>query len=150
MRRATIALLGGLLIFCTNGCGMLALVDSRDFLGHQAQFSDVQRKYTRLVRWNEFVAASASVPPDQRSAYLASLRDLGQIRFTDYETEPPVFDEHVESATVRVHYFAYRADTASAVTLVEEQRWNRDLETGEWHVDHDGAPLTEAHGVGAF
>lgn len=150
MRRATTIVLAGLLLSSTSGCAMLELAETRDFLGTKSHFADVQRKYTRLVRWNEFVAASASVASEDRSAYLASLRGLGEIRFTDYEAEPPVFDELAENATVRVRYFAYRADTATAVTLVEEQRWKRDAVTGDWQVDHDGAPLAEVRGVGAL
>jgi hypothetical protein len=149
MRRATIALLGGLLLLFANGCAMLELVESRDLTGYKARFTDTQKQYTRLVRWNEFARASEAVEPEQRSAYLEALRKLGEIRFTDYEAEAPAYDAEAQTATVFVRYSAYHANTLSAVTLLEEQRWTRDLASGDWHVDHEGAPLVEAKGVGA-
>ncbi len=148
MRRIKTALLGGLLLVLTNGCAMLELVESRDLLGYKAQLTDVHKQYTRFVRWNEFARASEAIEPEQRSAYLAALRALGEIRFTDYEAEAPVYDDAMETATVRVRYSAYHGNTLSAVTLVEEQRWTRDLESGGWRVGHDGAPLVEATSVG--
>ena len=59
-----------------------------------------------------------------------------------------MYDADVRTATVLVRYSAYHDNTLSAVTLVEEQRWTRDFESGDWHVDHEGSPLVESKGVG--
>jgi len=149
MRRATIALLGGLLLLFANGCAMLELIETRDLMGYKARFTDAQQQYTRLVRWNEFTRASETVEPESRSTYLAALHQLGEIHFTDYEAQAPVYDAEVRTATVLVRYSAYHDNTLSAVTLVEEQLWTRDFESGDWHVDHEGSPLVESKGVGA-
>lgn len=149
MRRTTTALLGGLLLLATSGCAMLELVETRDFLGFKTSLSDTQKRYTRLVRWNEFARASEAVSPEQRDEFLAGMRALGEVRFTDYETEAPVFDERVETAMVRVRYTAYHAETLSAVTYVEEQRWERTPGGSDWHVEHEGTPLIESASVGA-
>jgi len=149
MQRATIALLGGLLLLITNGCAMLELVDTRDFTGFKQQLTDTQKRYTRSMRWNEFTLASQVVAPESRSAYLKALDALGPIRITDYETAAPDYDAEALTATVVVRYAAYHEDTMQTVTLVEEQRWKRDLESGDWRLDHEGPPLVESKAVGA-
>ena len=149
MRRVTTALLAGALLLVSSGCAMLELVESRDFLGYKTRLSDTQKQYTRLVRWNEFARASEAVAPEQRGEFLAAMRALGEIRFTDYEAEAPVFDDLVESATVRVRYVAYHAETLAAVTYVEEQRWKREPGSADWRLDHEGPPLVASASVGA-
>jgi hypothetical protein len=149
MRRATISLLGGLWLLLGSGCAMMELAESRDFMGHKAQLTDAQKQYTRLMRWNEFSQASQSIDPEQRSAYLTALRDLGEIRITDYETAAPEFDELVDNATVRVRYTAYRNETLDVVTFSEDQLWKRDAESGDWRLTHDGAPLVLTKDVSA-
>jgi hypothetical protein len=149
MRRATIGLLSGFLLLFGSGCAMLELVETRDFLGYKASLKDVQQKYTRFVRWNEFAQASQALEPEQQHEYLAAVRALGGIRITDYEAEAPEYDPLVETATVRVTYSAYHNETMQVITLVEEQRWKRDPQTNDWHLDHEGAPFVEAKSVGA-
>ena len=149
MRRVTIALVSGLFLLFGTGCAMLELVETRDFLGYKMSLKDVQQRYTRYVRWNEFARASESIDPDQRAEYLAAVRKLGDLRVTDYETESPIYDPLVESATIRVSYSGYHNETMAMVTLVEDQHWKRDLNTNDWSLDHDGPPLVEAKAVGA-
>jgi hypothetical protein len=38
--------------------------------------SDIQKRYTRLVRWNEFARASQYVDPELREGYLNDARGL--------------------------------------------------------------------------
>lgn len=148
-RTTTTALLGVLVLLATSGCAMLELVETRDFLGFKTRLADTQKQYTRLIRWNEFARASEVVAPEQRGEFLDGLRALGNVRFTDYEADAPVFDDLVENATVRVRYAGYHAERLVVVTYVEEQHWKRIPGSDEWHLDHEGPPLTEAAGVGA-
>jgi hypothetical protein len=149
MRRVTFALLCGLLFSFGTGCVAMNALQEYDWMGTKARFTEEQKLYTRLVRWSEFSRASEKVDPESRSAFMKDLRGLGEIRFTDYEVEAPDYDRIAQTATVHVTYYAYRPETLEAATFTEDQIWKRDLETGDWHVDHEGPPLIPAQGVSA-
>lgn len=139
-------LLGALGLQFATGCAALS---GWDWSGNEAQFKEMHKLYTRLVRWEEFARASEHVLPDERRDFLDAMRALGPLHFTDYESEAPEYDAITQTATVHVRYTAYRNDTLASVDFKEEQRWTRDLDTGAWHVEHDGPPLVPARDVGA-
>ncbi len=134
------------LALVASGCTTLS---NLDWTGHEASFEDDYKLYTRLVRWGEFERASRFVEPEQQEAYRDGIRDLGVLHFTDYEADKPKYDRLTETATVYVRYSAYRPATLETVSFTEEQRWKRDLETGDWRLEHEGPPLVAAKSVGA-
>lgn len=145
MRRLTMALMGAFLLVSGTGCAMMQSVD---WLGRESTFTDTYKLYTRLVRWGEFERASAYVEPADRDAYRNELRALGKLHITDYEVDKPIYDRLAQTATVHVRYEAYRPETLESIAFTEVQRWTRDLETGDWRVDHEGSPLVAAQSVG--
>jgi hypothetical protein len=146
MRRNALAALGGLFLLLETGC---ATIESLDWTGYEARFTEDQKLYTQLMRWEEWARASEHVPPDQRSDFMAAMRALGPIHVTDYEVGTPEYDAESQTASVHVRYFAYHKNTLQSVALSEDQHWKRNLETGKWQVDHDGPPLVAIDDVSA-
>ncbi len=130
MRRSVIAGLCGLSLLVVSGCAMVNAVVDYDWSGFKAHFTDTQKRYTRLMRWSEFTAASAHVEPEDRKAFLAELGELGALRFSDYETDEPAYDRVTQTATVTVRYFAYREATLTSETFTEVQHWRRNPTDG--------------------
>lgn len=148
MRRSALAVLCGLSLLLVSGCAMVNAVANYDWTGFKAHFTDTQKRYTRLMRWSEFTSASAHVEPEDREAFLGDLRELGGLRFSDYEMSEPAYDRATQTATVRVRYFAYEEATLTGVTYTEVQHWRRNPMTGDWLVEHDGSPLVPQQQVG--
>lgn len=146
MRRLSTVLIGALLIALGSACSTLPDVD---WNGAELSLKDAYKAYTRFMRWGEIERASAAVKPEQRETFLAGMRDIGQLHFTDYEIDDTDYDKVAQTATVRVRYRAFRTDTLEEITYVETQRWTRDLESGEWTLDHEGPPLVPSRSVGA-
>lgn len=93
-------------------------------------FRDAHRRYTNLMRFNEYDRARSFVSPDSRDDFSSRTDALGDLRFSDYEIQE--IDDTGETATVVVEYIGYRASSPIAVTYVEEQLWAR--EAGSWRV----------------
>ncbi|CAG1006913.1 hypothetical protein MYXO_03524 [Myxococcaceae bacterium] len=146
MRSVSIRLAAAWLVVLASGCASMPKVD---WTGSELAFKDAYKTYTRSLRWGEIERASAAVDPERRDAFLAGMRDLGEMHFTDYEIDETEFDSLAQTATVRVRYRAFRTDTLEDNTYLETQHWSRDAETGVWRVDHEGPPLVPARSVGA-
>ena len=146
MRRLSTILVGILLVALTSSC---AAMPDLDWTGAELSLKDAYKAYTRFIRWGEIERASAAVKPEQREAFLAGMRDIGELHFTDYEIDDTDFDRVAQTATVRVRYRAFRTDTLEDTTYLETQHWTRDLATGDWTLDHEGPPLVPSRSVGA-
>ena len=96
----------------------------------QVVFHDVQRRYTRLVRFSDWEKAGRYVAPDTRSAFRSETTALGDLRFSDYEIDD--VESKGDTATAHVTYTGWRASSPILVTYVEEQLW--DFEDGAWVV----------------
>jgi len=125
------------------GCGSLRMIDK---LRPVDSISDIQTRYTRLVRWNEFGKASQFVDPELRENYLRDARALHGLRFTDYEVQWLDQGEDGHSATAHVRYRGY--STAALIELPEfdeTQEWYFDLASRRWLVRPDMEGLVAAY-----
>ena len=105
--------------------------------------AEVQRRYTRLVRWGEFSKASAYVDPELLEAFLREANALSDLRITDYEIERIDVAQDGKAATAFVNYRAYwLARPVELPPLLEAQEWYRDPDTGGWRVRPHLAQLT--------
>ena len=85
----------------------------------------MQKRYTDLVRFSNFDAASRYLAIEDRKAYLKGLPREDRLRFLDYEIEPVHINEELNHALVRVVYTAYSPWTLVEFTVVERQEWSR-------------------------
>lgn len=146
MRRLSTVLCGALLAVLCSGCTMLS---GLDWTGSELELKDAYKAYTRFIRWGELERASVALKAEDRDAFIAGMRDLGQLHVTDYEIDEIDHDKVAETATVRVRYRAFRPQTLEETTYLETQHWTRDLVTGEWSLAHEGPPLVPARSVGS-
>jgi hypothetical protein len=136
---ALAALLGA---FVVSGCAGTIF----DKLRPSDSVSDIQKRYTRLVRWNEFARASQYVDPELREGYLNDARGLRGLRFTDYEVNWLDQAADGQSATAHVRYRGYStAKLLELPELSETQEWYFDLVKRRWLVRPDMAGLVAAY-----
>lgn len=100
----------------------------------QENFEDIQREYTRHVRWSEYEEALAFVAEDERDAYTERTEALGPMRVIDYRIESIEFDPETDGAVVVVVYSAYKRAQPVAISVTEKQEWVREEETKTWQV----------------
>ncbi|UCE85169.1 MAG: hypothetical protein JSU66_12560 [Deltaproteobacteria bacterium] len=125
------------------GCGGFRMLDK---LRPADDISDIQTRYTRLVRWNEFGKASEYVDPELREAYLRDARGLHGLRFTDYEVQWVDQGADGRSATAHVRYRGY--STGALIELPEfdeTQEWYFDVLSRRWLVRPDMQGLVAAY-----
>ncbi|MEN8182510.1 MAG: hypothetical protein ABFS46_08245 [Myxococcota bacterium] len=132
--RRSLALLGALSLLL--GCATI------DPWGHQRSLEDAQRSYTQMVRWGDFLKASAFVDPELADGFLDDAESLSTVRFTDYEIGALDMKDDKASATVRVEYQAYHTATLLEGTLRETQDWY--FEGGKWRVRPTLAALSQS------
>lgn len=116
---------------CFAGC---ATPTRWSHLGMEREIQDAAKRYTQLIRWQEFERASLYVEPEQREHFLSETRALGDIRFTDYEVVSEEFDTEGDQGVIRVTYRAYRPSSMVEIRLNERQEWRRAEDTGHWRV----------------
>lgn len=100
----------------------------------QDSFEDIQRKYTRHVRWSEYEEALEFVAEDERETYTERTEALGPMRVIDYRIDSIEFDPETNGAVVVVIYSAYRRSQPVAISVKEEQEWILEEETKSWQV----------------
>ena len=103
--------------------------------GHQETvLKETQRLYTRHMRWSDYDRAAKFVAPEGREAFLERTDQLGPLRIIDYRVLLMDIEDQALSATVLVNYSAYRRSSPVAIIVRERQQWQRETETGKWHV----------------
>ena len=108
--------------------------------------SDIQKRYTRLVRWNEFGKASQYVDPELREDYLNNARGLRGLRFTDYEVSWLERAADGRSATAQVRSRGYSTAALTELPAFSEtQEWYFDRGKRRWLVRPDMAGLVAAY-----
>lgn len=109
-----------------------------DPLEHEYSLEQMQKRYTDLVRFGNFTAASRYVAREDRKSYLASLPDPDAVRFLDYETEPLELNPELTYALVEVTYVAYSPWSLVQFRVSERQEWTRSDNYGnDWKVKSD-------------
>jgi hypothetical protein len=121
MRKAMASALA-MVILAAIGCASTLSNPS----GKKNSLEDSQRRYTELVRWGEIERASAFVDPELQDAFLDHSAAIQQIRFTDFESGPPRYENGNDSATVNVIYHAYSLSTLVEKQIRETQEWYRE------------------------
>lgn len=115
-----------------------------DPLRREISLEDAQHRYTVLVRWSNFDEAAKFVEPERRGAYLASLPNFREFRFTEYESEPVQIEDELSRAVVEVKYYAYTPHSPIEQQVSETQTWSRKPTLGnQWFVESNFHGLAE-------
>ena len=135
MRRRARLLAAALPLLASTGCVFPAIISAfTDTLGREAALVDQQRSYTKLVRWNDFEAASEFVHPEMRDEFLSYENAFSQFRVTEFEIGKIQFNEDNTAATVRVTYHAYSMLSMVERQVKETQEWERTGKGNTWWV----------------
>ena len=118
-----------------------------DPFGREYALSEVQLRYTSLVRWSAFGKAARYVDPEAREEFIALAPPLKKFRFTDYDSEPVEIDEEHDEATVHVTYMGYSTASPFEVEVRETQHWKRSGMGNNWQVTPEFEGLEEATGL---
>lgn len=114
-----------------------------DPLKREFSLSEIQKRYTALVRFGAFVRASQFVDPQIADEFVANFPSQGDLVFTDHEIDRIEFEDEDArtNATVRVTYSAYYTHSPVVFEIVETQRWYREGVTNNWRVRPEFAGL---------
>lgn len=114
-----------------------------DPLKREYSLSEIQKRYTNLVRFGAFVQASKFVDPELAQTFLDNFPSRGDLVFTDSEAERIAFDKDGkrENAIVRVTYSAYYTHSPVVFEIIETQSWYREGVGNSWLVRPDFAGL---------
>jgi hypothetical protein len=127
--------------------GALACATTQEV--RQTEFSEIQKHYTKLVRWAQFDRAREFVDPEAIGAFETQAATFGRVHFTDYAIRGVTFSEDGTSATVRVTYYAYARTALVAFAFDEEQEWSRP-DGRAWRVRSSFAQRNVEPGEGMF
>ncbi len=115
---------------CANGEIRLGDPFDREF-----SLEEAQHRYSVLIRWSRFQQAKEFVAPENRPAFLQSMKALKHARFIDFESEALELDNEKQTATIEVVYTLYTPSVPYEVELTETQNWSRDDYSNNWTVD---------------
>ena len=106
-----------------------------DPLEHEYSLELIQKRYSDLVRFGNYKAASRYVDRADRNAFLSRMPKEGSVRFLDYESQPLELNPELTYALVEVTYVAYSPWTLVQFSVVEKQEWIRpDGLRNDWSV----------------
>ncbi len=105
-----------------SGCSTLG---NLDLIGSRKALEESQRRYTQLVRWGEYLAASDYVDPEIRSEFLDHMEGWEMVRFSDYQVRRVDIEDGVSEAEFRVSYLAYHVHSLIEKKVYETQSWYR-------------------------
>lgn len=112
-------------------------------------FVEIQKHYTKLVRWAQFDRAREFVEEDAVGSFETHAAMLGRVHFTDYAIRNVRFSPDGATATVQVTYYAYERTALVAFAFDEEQEWSRP-DGRSWKVRSTFARRDVAPGEGMF
>lgn len=115
----------------------------------ESDFTEIQRHYTKLVRWSQFDRARAFVDPEAIGAFDTQAAAFGRVQLTDYAIHGVEFSEDGSTAIVRVTYYAYVRTALVAFAFDEEQEWSRP-DGHAWRVRSSFAQRDVQPGEGMF
>jgi hypothetical protein len=143
MRNAFAALLLAASAVLSSGC--LFSHGQLDLLGTGTAFDETQERFSRLVRWGHWEMAIPLVAEDQREHFAEVMRQLDDVKFTDWENINVEVAAGFDTARAEVRLEGYRESTLRTAEAVMVQEWERiqGLES-EWVVRPDLEPLRVA------
>ena len=115
----------------------------------ESDFAEIQKHYTKLIRWAQFDRAREFVDPEAVSAFETHARTLGRVHFTDYAIRGVEFSPDGDTATVSVTYYAYERTALVAFAFDEQQEWSRP-DGSAWRVRSTFARRNVEPGEGMF
>jgi hypothetical protein len=115
----------------------------------ETDFGEIQKHYTKLVRWAQFDRARQFVDPEAMGAFETQARSFGRVHFTDYAIRGVEFSPDGETATVSVTYYAYERTALVAFAFEEQQEWSRP-DGRAWRVRSTFARRNVEPGEGMF
>jgi len=127
--------------------GALACATTQEL--KENDFTEIQKHYTKLVRWSQFDRAREFVDPEAVGAFETQAATFGRVHFTDYAIRGVRFSEDGSTATVRVTYYAYLRTALVAFAFDEEQEWSRP-DGRAWRVRSTFAQRDVEPGEGMF
>lgn len=127
--------------------GALACATTQEL--RESDFGDIQKHYTKLVRWAQFDRARAFVDPEAVGAFDTHAATLARVHVTDYAIRGVEFSPDGATATVRVTYYAYERTALVAFAYDEQQEWSRP-DGRAWRVRSTFARRDVAPGEGMF
>jgi len=143
MRNAIAALLLAFAAVTSSGC--FYSHGQVDLLGSGEKFDDSYERFTRLVRWGHWEMATPLVADDQRDAFIATMKTLGNIKFTDWEVMVMDVEDGFGTAHVEIRLEGYRERTLQTFSAVLVQDWIRtDRVQSDWRVKPDFTSVTAA------
>lgn len=142
--RAFALLIGFVLVGSSLGCAFGEIYWD-DPLKREYSLSEIQKRYTYLVRFGSFHQAARFVDPNLADAFVRNLPDDKEFVFTDFETGPIHFDDESEreTATVIVEYTGYYANSVYVIDIIETQKWYREGQFNNWLVRPEFEGLRE-------
>jgi hypothetical protein len=145
MRNVLAALL---LTAATFGTGCIYSHGQIDLLGSGEAFDNDYERFTRLVRWGHWEMATELVAEDQREAFIATMRSLGNVKFTDWEVVTLDVADGFGTAHVEIRLEGYREATLQTFSAVLVQEWTRIEELqSTWRVRPDFTSVSAAVAV---
>ncbi len=107
-----------------------------DPLKREYSLSEIQKRYTNLVRFGAFIQASKFVDPTLAESFLANFPSRGNLVFTDTAASRIQFndDGKRKDAVVKVTYSAYYTHAPIVFEIIETQNWYRDGRGNSWRV----------------
>lgn len=106
------------------GC-MLFSYGQFDPLSSGRAFDDTQLRFNRLVRWGQWEKASEMVAAEDRDAFLAVGKALGDVRFTDWDVAVLEMGDGLEKAYLEVRIEGYRPANLMHHEVRMAQEWER-------------------------
>jgi hypothetical protein len=115
----------------------------------ESDFAEIQKHYTKLVRWAQYDRARAFVDPEAVGAFETQAQTFGRVHFTDYAIRGVEFSPDGATARVRVTYYAYERTALVAFAFEEQQEWTRP-DGRAWRVRSTFARRDVSPGEGMF
>lgn len=146
---SVLPLVATLLVGLSSTACYFGEIYANDPFGREYSLTEIQLRYTSLVRWSAFPKAVRYVEPDAREDFLTLAPPMKQFRFTDFETGPIDLDEETGEATVKVTYKGYSTASPFEIEVHETQQWKRSGMGNDWLVTPKFDDLEKAVGLAA-
>ena len=143
MRNVIAALL--LAFTAVTGSGCFYSHGQVDLLGSGDKFDGAYERFTRLVRWGHWEMATPLVFEHEQDAFIATMKTLGGVKFTDWEVMVMDVAEGFGTAHVEIRLEGYREGTLETFSGVLVQDWIRiNKVSSDWKVKPDFTSVTAA------
>ncbi len=127
-----------ILTFLTNSLGCaFGEVYWSDPMKREYSLSEIQKRYTALVRFGDYNQASKFVDPEQSREFIEAFPGEDDLVLTDHAIGKIEFTGDKDDrnlAEVKVTYSAYHTHSLIVFEVIETQEWYRDGAGNDWLV----------------